>query len=117
MPAGWRGVVMADVVESVDIERAPEDVAAYLEDLARHGEWQAAIVDVTLLTEGPVRVGTRGVEKRRVGPRDHDEGAVRDRRTRAREFGKLFAPVARRQAANDLPADLRTLEHHLETST
>jgi uncharacterized membrane protein len=62
------GVAMADIVESVEIDRAPDEVGAYLEDLSRHGEWQAAIVEVTLLTDGPIRVGTRGVEKRRVGP-------------------------------------------------
>ena len=59
---------MADVVESVEIDCPPEKAAAYLEDLARHGEWQAAIVEVELLTDPPLRVGTRGVERRRVGP-------------------------------------------------
>ena len=31
---------MAPITESVEISRSPEDVFAYLDDLARHGEWQ-----------------------------------------------------------------------------
>ena len=57
---------MAPIVESVEIARSPQEVFAYLDQLDRHGEWQEQIVDVKVETEGPTRVGTRAVEKRRV---------------------------------------------------
>ncbi|TDO54725.1 polyketide cyclase/dehydrase/lipid transport protein [Kribbella sp. VKM Ac-2527] len=144
---------MADVVESVAIDRAPEDVAAYVEDLARHGEWQAAIVEVEMLTEGPIQVGTRGIETRRVGPGmtvkapyqiveyepgksfrfQVTTGPVRPDGTLrvepsgtgtrvtleldfvGRGVGRLFALIARRQAAKDSPANLQALKHRLES--
>ena len=62
---------MAPIVDTVEIARSPQEVFAYLSDLARHGEWQEQIVDVHVETEGPIRVGSRAVETRRVpgGPR------------------------------------------------
>ncbi len=57
---------MSTIVESVEINRSPEDVFAYLDDLARHGEWQSQIVSTTVETEGPTRVGTRATDVRRV---------------------------------------------------
>ena len=57
---------MAPIVASIEVERSPEDVFAYLDDLARHGEWQERIVSVEVETEGPTRVGTRAVDTRRV---------------------------------------------------
>src|SRR5215813_4688372 len=57
---------MAAIVASIEIERTPEDVFAYLADLARHGEWQAAIESTTVETDGPTRVGSRARDRRRV---------------------------------------------------
>jgi hypothetical protein len=57
---------MAPIIQTIEIDRRPEDVYAYLDDLARHGEWQDAILDVTVGTPGPTRVGTRATELRRV---------------------------------------------------
>ena len=57
---------MASIIESVEIARSPEDVFAYLDQLDRHGEWQNEIVSVKVDTEGPVRVGTRVTEVRKV---------------------------------------------------
>jgi uncharacterized protein YndB with AHSA1/START domain len=57
---------MVPIVESIEIARSPADVFAYLDQLDRHGEWQDAIVSSTTLTQGPVRVGTRATDKRRV---------------------------------------------------
>jgi uncharacterized membrane protein len=57
---------MAAIVESIEIARRPEDVFAYLDDLARHGEWQEDIVSVRVETDGPTRVGSRATETRRV---------------------------------------------------
>jgi uncharacterized membrane protein len=52
--------------DSVEIKRSPEEVFAYLDQLDRHGEWQEAIVDTKVETEGPTRVGTRATNRRRV---------------------------------------------------
>src|SRR4051794_17631781 len=60
---------MAAFTGSVEIERPVEEVFAYLDDLARHGEWQEQIVSVRVETPGPTRVGTRAAEVRRVGGR------------------------------------------------
>jgi hypothetical protein len=60
---------VAAIVGSIDIERSAEDVFAYLDDLGRHHEWQEALVSTGVETDGPVRVGTRAVDTRRVGRR------------------------------------------------
>jgi uncharacterized membrane protein len=61
---------MADIRESVEISRRPEDVFAYLDDLQRHGEWQEQIVDAQVEPAGPTHVGTRATETRRMGGRE-----------------------------------------------
>jgi hypothetical protein len=63
---------MAPIVESIEINRSPDDVFAYVDDLGRHGEWQEGIVSVEVETEGPTRVGTRATDKRKLpgGARD-----------------------------------------------
>jgi uncharacterized membrane protein len=60
------------ITESIEIDRRPEDVFAYLDQLDRHGEWQGTIISTRVETEGPTRVGSRAVDRRRVpgGPRD-----------------------------------------------
>jgi uncharacterized membrane protein len=57
---------MAPVVERIEIDRSPEDVFAYLDDLSRHGEWDDQIVNTRVETEGPTRVGTRAVDTRKL---------------------------------------------------
>jgi uncharacterized membrane protein len=57
---------MAPITESIEINRRPEDVFAYLDDVKRHGEWQDQIVDVKRQDDGPLRVGSRVTETRRV---------------------------------------------------
>ena len=59
---------MAPITATVDIARSPEDVFAYIADFPRHPEWQDGLVSVTVETEGPTRVGTRVVHRRKVGP-------------------------------------------------
>lgn len=63
---------MAPIVESIEIDRRPEDVFAYVDDLGKHAEWQEQIVSVHVETEGPTRVGSRATDKRRLpgGTRD-----------------------------------------------
>jgi hypothetical protein len=61
---------MAPITESIEIARRPEDVFAYLDDLARHGEWQEQVVSAEKHGDGPTRVGTKATEKRRMGGRE-----------------------------------------------
>ena len=53
--------------ETIEISRPPHEVFAYVSDMARHPEWQEKLLNVTVETEGPVRVGTRVRQTRRVG--------------------------------------------------
>ena len=59
------------IIRAVVVDCHIEDVFAYLDDLARHGEWQDRIVDIDVLTDAPTRVGSRARETRKVpgGPR------------------------------------------------
>jgi hypothetical protein len=57
---------MAPISESIEINRRPEDVFAYLDDVKRHGEWQEQIVDVQPQGDEPMGVGKRVRETRRV---------------------------------------------------
>ena len=57
---------MAPISESIEINRRPEEVFAYLDDVKRHGEWQEQIVAVKPRDDGPLRVGSRVKETRRV---------------------------------------------------
>jgi uncharacterized membrane protein len=146
---------MAAITDSVEIARRPEDVFAYLDDLRRHGEWQAQIVSVEVETDGPTRAGTRARETRRVpgGPRtmtyeitEHDpprkasfrglDGPVRPVGTVTVEpvgdgsrsrvtleldleghgWGKLVAPLARRDARKQVPKDQLRLKERLESA-
>ncbi len=60
------------ITSTIEINRRPEDVFAYLDDVERHGEWQDEIVSTKLETPGPVGVGTRVQERRRMGGREMD---------------------------------------------
>src|SRR5262245_37064053 len=57
---------MSRIVESVEIDRRPEDVFAYLDDLGRHREWDEQIVETRVETDGPTGVGTRVTDTRKV---------------------------------------------------
>jgi uncharacterized protein YndB with AHSA1/START domain len=61
---------MPAITSSVEIARTPEDVFAYLDEVTRHGEWQDGLLSATLETEGPVRVGSRVIEVRKIGGRE-----------------------------------------------
>lgn len=61
---------MTPITTSIEIARRPDDVFAYLDDLARHGEWQEQIVSAQKLGDGPTQVGTKSTEKRRMGKRE-----------------------------------------------
>jgi uncharacterized protein YndB with AHSA1/START domain len=57
---------VAPITESIEINRRPEEVFAYLDDVKRHGEWQEQIVDVQPESDQPMGVGKRVRETRRV---------------------------------------------------
>jgi uncharacterized protein YndB with AHSA1/START domain len=52
---------------TVEIDRPPQEVFAYVSDMARHPEWQEKLLTATVEGEGPIRVGTRVKQTRRVG--------------------------------------------------
>ncbi len=60
------------ITHSIEIDRRPEDVFAYLDQPERHGEWQTQIVSAKVEGEGPVGVGTRVREIRKIGGREQD---------------------------------------------
>ena len=141
------------ITYSIEINRRPEDVFAYLDQPERHGEWQSQIVSARVETDGPVRVGTRVHETRRIGGREQDTsyeitehdpprtssfrgvaGPVRPVGTVKIEpagdgsrsrltlefdlvghgFGKLIAPLARRQAGKSIAESHEQLKARLE---
>lgn len=145
---------MAAIKESVEISRRPEDVFAYIDDLASHSEWQESLISAHVDTDGPTRVGSRATEVRRMGSREqtmtyevteHDpprmfafrgvDGPVRavgrgtvepigdgssSRVTLELDFtghgfGKVLAPLARSQAAKQVPKDQQRLKERLES--
>ncbi len=60
------------ITHSIDISRRPQEVFAYLDDVERHGEWQSQIVSTKVESAGPVGVGTRVLEIRKLGGREQD---------------------------------------------
>jgi hypothetical protein len=141
------------IKHSIEINRRAEQVFAYLDQVDRHNEWQGQLVSTTVETDGPVRVGTRVVERRNVpgGTRDfafeiteHDPprrlsfrgttGLIRpvgtytvdpigDSSSRMNSeldlqgdgIGKLFAPLALRQAAKRTPVDHKKFKELVES--
>jgi uncharacterized membrane protein len=143
------------IVDSIEIARTPEQIFAYIDQVERHVEWQEKLESSRPETEGPLRVGARVVQVRRVpgGPREftlevteHDpprkvswhgvNGPVRpvgtvtvealDDGSRSRLtlqldlrghglLGKLVAPLARRDAAKQVPKDQARLKERLES--
>lgn len=63
---------MAPITHSIEIERPPDEVFAYVDQLERHGEWQSTIISSKRETEGPTRVGSRATDTRKVPGRTQD---------------------------------------------
>jgi uncharacterized protein YndB with AHSA1/START domain len=55
------------ISETIEIGRTPQDVFAYVSDLARHPDWQEKLLAATPEGEGPTRVGSRVRQTRHVG--------------------------------------------------
>jgi len=60
------------IVSTVEIDRPPAEVFAYLNELDRHPEWQEDLISSKIVSEGPVGVGARATDTRKVpgGPRE-----------------------------------------------
>src|SRR5439155_16543487 len=60
------------IVSTVEIDRPPAEVFAYLNELDRHPEWQEDLIGSKVVSEGPVGVGARATDTRKVpgGPRE-----------------------------------------------
>jgi len=54
------------ITSSVEIDRPQSEVFAYLDQLDKHAEWQGALTSVRVEGEGPVGVGTKAIETRKV---------------------------------------------------
>ena len=141
------------IARSVVIQRSPDEVFAYLDDLEAHHEWQGQVVSANVLTEGPTRSGTEVEETRSIGGRevrmrwrvtDHDAQSRRSafetiessmmKPSGAIEvapagehsevtfsiepnpvgFGRLLAPLMKRQVAKQVDVDLAALKRRLE---
>lgn len=61
---------MAPLVHSVEIDRSPGDVFAYVTDPSHFTEWQDAVVNAHLEGSGPVQQGSRVSLTRRMGKRE-----------------------------------------------
>ena len=61
---------MAPLVHSVEIDRSPEDVFAYVTDPTRFPEWQDAVVRAGPQGSGPLQQGSRISLTRKVGKRE-----------------------------------------------
>jgi uncharacterized protein YndB with AHSA1/START domain len=61
---------MAPLVHTVEIDRSPQDVFAYVTDPSHFPEWQDAMVSARLEGGGPVQQGSRVQLTRRVGKRE-----------------------------------------------
>lgn len=99
---GWRGrsfdidqEAAKVITNSIEVDRRPEEVFAYLDQLERHGEWQETILDARRDTEGPTRVGTRCTETRKVpgGPRTMTYEITEHEPPRLASFRGLDGPV------------------------
>jgi carbon monoxide dehydrogenase subunit G len=59
---------VARIEDSIEINRRPEEVFAYVTDPSRIGEWQESVVTSRMEGTGPPSVGTRASVTRRIGP-------------------------------------------------
>jgi uncharacterized membrane protein len=60
------------ITSTIEIDRPPQDVFAYLDAVDKHSEWQSGLISSRVETAGPIGVGTRVSDTRNVpgGPRE-----------------------------------------------
>ena len=61
---------MAPLTHTVEIDRSPQDVFAYVTDPERFPEWQEAVVRAHRIGDGPITQGTKVSLTRRMGRRE-----------------------------------------------
>jgi uncharacterized protein YndB with AHSA1/START domain len=61
---------MAPLTHTVEIDRKPEDVFAYVTNPETFAEWQEAVVRASRLEDGPLRQGSKISLTRRIGKRE-----------------------------------------------
>ncbi|MFE1438519.1 SRPBCC family protein [Streptomyces sp. NPDC058739] len=61
---------MTAIRESIDVDRTPEDVFAYVTNPSHLPEWQLSAVTAEQLDEGPMHPGSRVKVTRRIGNRE-----------------------------------------------
>ena len=110
-------------VYTIEIDRRPEDVFEYLDDLSRHKEWDDMILETRVETEGPTRVGTRATDKRQLplGKQDVPYEITEHDPPRRSSFRGLEGPVRPRGSVTVEPLDggsrsRVTLEFELEAT-
>jgi uncharacterized membrane protein len=54
---------MFPIIGSITINRPPEQVYGFLADLQNIPKWEGEVLEVKVLTEGPIRLGTKFTEK------------------------------------------------------
>jgi uncharacterized protein YndB with AHSA1/START domain len=93
------------ITSSIEIDRRPEDVFAYINEVERHHEWQPAILSARREPAGPVRVGTRNIETRRVpgGPQEFVSEIIELDPPRRIVFQGLNGPIRPRVAVTIAP--------------
>jgi uncharacterized protein YndB with AHSA1/START domain len=143
------------ITHTIEIARSPEDVFAYIDQVARHPEWQDGLISTRVITEGPLRVGSKVAEVRKLGGREQKvtyeiaereppgifafrglDGPIRpsgrgtivpvgdgssSRVTLSLDLtahglmGRALLPLARSQAAKQVPRDQERLKERLES--
>jgi uncharacterized protein YndB with AHSA1/START domain len=61
---------MSATVHSVEIDRGPEEVSAFVTNPAHFAEWQANVVSARTEGDGLLKAGSRVITTRRMGPRE-----------------------------------------------
>jgi uncharacterized protein YndB with AHSA1/START domain len=64
-----KGAKMAEIIESIDISRRPDDVFSYATDFSHFPEWQGGVVSARTERDAPSRLGSSAVVTRQAGPR------------------------------------------------
>ncbi len=84
-PTFWPGELVAPIVSTIDINRPPDEVFAYVTDPSRFAEWQAGVVDGSMEGDATPAVGAKCLTTRRIA------GAERESTS---EITKLEPPTS-----------------------
>ena len=121
---------MAPLVNTVEIDRTPEDVFAYVTDPTRFTEWQDSVVSASVPGSEPMHTGSRFEMTRKMGSREQTMTSEITEYVPSSSYafqvidgkalgwlGNVFVVVplvVRRNAAKELPATHVKLKERLE---